>query len=43
MFDYIKQYNIIIHPERIFSLDDIQDAHSYLESCTGFGKVVVIP
>lgn len=43
MFDYIKQYNIIIHPERIFSLDDIQEAHSYLESRTGFGKVVVIP
>lgn len=43
MFDYIKQYNIIIHPERIFSLDDIQEAHSYLESRTRFGKVVVIP
>ena len=43
MFDYIKQYNIIIHPERVFSLDDIQEAHSYLESRTGFGKVVVIP
>ena len=39
----IKQYNIIIHPERIFSLDDTQEAHSYLESRTGFGKVVVIP
>ena len=39
----IKQYNIIIHPERIFSHDDIQEAHSYLESRTGFGKVVVIP
>lgn len=43
MFDYIKQYNIIIHPERVFSLDDIQEAHSYLESRTGFGKVVVTP
>jgi len=43
MFDYIKQYNVIIHPERIFSLDDIQEAHSYLESRTGFGKVVIIP
>lgn len=43
MFDYIKQYNIKIHPNRTFSLDDIREAHRYLESRSGFGKIVVIP
>lgn len=42
LFSYIKEYKISISPERIFKLDEIREAHAYLESSQSFGKVVVI-
>lgn len=43
LFGYIEKYHVNVKPEKIFSLDDIQDAHRYLESSKSFGKVVVCP
>lgn len=42
LFAYIEQYHVNVQPEKVFSLDEIQDAHRYLESSKSFGKVVVI-
>lgn len=42
MFEYIKYYKIRSIPEKIFSLDKIQEAHKYLENKQSFGKVVII-
>lgn len=43
LFSYIEKYHVNVKPEKIFSLDDIQEAHRYLESSKSFGKVVVCP
>lgn len=43
LLKYIKQYRINVRPEKVFSLDQIQEAHRYLESSESFGKVVVLP
>ena len=42
MFDYIKTYQVPVGPEIIFTIDDIQAAHAYLESKESFGKVIVL-
>ena len=42
LFAYIDRYRVRIRPEKIFSLSEIIDAHRYLESRTGFGKVVIV-
>lgn len=42
LFDYIKKYKIYIEPERVFKLEEIADAHDYLENSDSFGKVVVV-
>jgi len=42
LLDYIDRYRVRIRPEKIFSLSEIIDAHRYLESRTGFGKVVIV-
>lgn len=39
---FIKDYHINVRPEKVFSLDQIQEAHAYLESSQSFGKVVVL-
>lgn len=41
LFNHIKDYHVKIKPEKVFSLDEIQDAHHYLESKDSFGKVVI--
>ncbi len=43
MLDYIEKYHIDAKPEKVFTLDQIQDAHRYLDSSESFGKVVVLP
>ena len=30
-----------VRPEKVFSIEQIQDAHAYLESSQSFGKVIV--
>lgn len=42
LFAYIKDYQVSIQPDKVFSLAEVADAHRYLESSLGFGKVVVI-
>lgn len=42
MFDYVKAYQMTVKPVKIFRLDQLPEAHEYLESQNGFGKVIVL-
>ena len=42
MFDYIRQLNVKILIERVFTLEQVPEAHRFLQSADGFGKVVVM-
>ena len=42
MFDYIRQFNVKILIERVFTLEQVSEAHRFLQSADGFGKVVVV-
>ena len=42
MFDYIRQFNVKIFIERVFTLEQVPEAHLFLQSTGGFGKVVVM-
>ena len=42
MFDYIRQFNVKILIERVFALEQVPEAHRFLQSTDGFGKVVVM-
>ena len=42
MFDYIRQFNVKILIERVFTLEQVPEAHRFLQSAAGFGKVVVV-
>ena len=42
MFDYIRQCNVKILIERVFALEQVPEAHRFLQSADGFGKVVVM-
>ena len=42
MFDYIRQFDVKILIERVFTLEQVPEAHRFLQSGDGFGKVVVI-
>lgn len=39
--DFVEKYQVDVAPERVFTIDEIQDAHRYLESAHSFGKVIV--
>lgn len=41
LFDVIERYQVAVSPDRVFALDEIQEAHGYLESPVAFGKVIV--
>lgn len=43
MLSYVQRYSIDVKPEKVFSLDEIREAHAYLDSAQSFGKVVVVP
>ena len=43
MLNYIDKYKVNVHPTKVFSLDQIQAAHEYLENGHNLGKVVVLP
>lgn len=38
MLNYIQEYGVDVRPERVFTLDQIPEAHAYLESSRSFGK-----
>lgn len=42
MFDYIRQFNVKILIEHVFALEQVPEAHRFLQSADGFGKVVVM-
>lgn len=42
LVDFVERYQIDVRPEKVFSIEQIQDAHAYLESSQSFGKVIVI-
>ncbi|MBS4944376.1 MAG: zinc-binding dehydrogenase [Neisseria mucosa] len=42
MFDYIRQFNVKILIERVFTLEQVPEARRFLQSADGFGKVVVV-
>ena len=42
LFDYIDRYQVDVSPRRAFSLEEVPEAHAYIEGKTGFGKVVII-
>lgn len=42
VFDIIETHNLLIQPQKIFSLEDLAQAHDYLDSQDSFGKVVII-
>lgn len=42
MLDFIVERAVDVKPEKVFALESMADAHSYLESSHSFGKVVVI-
>ena len=41
LIDFVEKYQVDVAPERVFTIDEIQDAHRYLESTHSFGKVIV--
>lgn len=41
LIDFVEKYDIDVRPEKVFDLEQIQQAHAYLESSTSFGKVIV--
>lgn len=41
LLDYVEKYKVRTEPEKVFKLEDIQEAHAYLEGNKSFGKVIV--
>lgn len=41
LVDFVERYQVDVRPEKVFSIEQIQDAHAYLESSQSFGKVIV--
>ena len=41
LIDFVEKYQIDVQPEKIFAIDQIQEAHAYLESSQSFGKVII--
>ncbi len=41
LIDFVEKYQVDVAPKRVFTIDEIQDAHRYLESAHLFGKVIV--
>ena len=42
MIDYVERYQVDVTPEKVFTLEEVSDAHRYLESSGSYGKVVVV-
>lgn len=38
----VAQYEVSTTPKRVFSLEQVPDAHRYLDGAKSFGKVVVV-
>jgi len=42
MLAYIQQYHVEVKPTKVYRLDQVREAHEYLESGHNLGKVVVV-
>ena len=42
LFTYVERNHVDVRPERIFRLNEVRDAHEYLQSAHSFGKVIVL-
>ncbi|MFC3931915.1 zinc-binding alcohol dehydrogenase family protein [Streptococcus dentapri] len=42
MLDYVAAFQVPVHVEKIFKLDEITEAHAYIESKESFGKIIVL-
>lgn len=42
LFDFIEEFSVEVHPEKIYTLPQIVEAHRYLESSNSYGKVIVM-
>lgn len=42
LFSYIDQYHVDVTPRRAFSLEQVPEAHAYIEGQSGLGKVVIL-
>ncbi|KRL84482.1 oxidoreductase [Lacticaseibacillus pantheris DSM 15945 = JCM 12539 = NBRC 106106] len=43
LFDFIAKHHVDVTPEKIFTLAQTREAHEYLATAAGLGKVVVLP
>ena len=41
LVDFVEQYRVDVRPEKVYKIDQIQEAHAYLEGSHSFGKVIV--
>ena len=41
LVDFVEQYRVDVGPEKVYKIDQIQEAHAYLEGSHSFGKVIV--
>ena len=41
LVDFVEQYHVDVGPEKVYKIDQIQEAHAYLEGSHSFGKVIV--
>ena len=41
LVDFVEQYHVDVRPEKVYKIDQIQEAHAYLEGSHSFGKVIV--
>lgn len=42
LIDFVQEFNVDTSSEKVFRLEQIVQAHQYLESQAGFGKVIVL-
>ncbi|OAM26425.1 MULTISPECIES: zinc-binding dehydrogenase [Eikenella] len=42
LFEHIRRFDVKILIERVFTLEQVPEAHRFLQSAEGFGKVVVV-
>lgn len=41
LVEFVERYHVDVEPEIVYKIDQIQEAHTYLESSQSFGKVIV--
>ena len=41
LVDFVERYHVDVEPEKVYKIDQIQEAHAYLEGSYSFGKVIV--